>query len=569
MQTRVPSAPSGGRHDVPAAPALTLRREEFSGTADAWDRLCAGFAEFSVNQTWAWAEGRRDEGWAVRRDVWRDPEGRVVSAATVLSRRKLGVRLRYVSRGPLVLARNLEPQEAERRLTAVLAAYRRELGVGEAMVFALYQTHADIGSAALRRVGLVPLQSRSSAFGFSSVVRATGPDSLLEGASSDWRKLYRRSAQLAERIESTSDAEAYVRAREVVARIEQAKGFRTNLTPALLRSVGRLPSRLFCVREEGEIVAVLLVAAAGTRTSRLMAAVAPGLTREHPGIGRVLEVAAARWAWEVGAADYDLEGWSPFLRGVSEFKQGMRGRPFAFAGAWGFSRPALPMRLASWAMRKPWAAWGRFWRMSRGYAVQLALRGASGGAVRWETYRLYRRDFDAGWSPAPLGRHRVVLLDRFDREDFRFRLGTVHWLAESLAELEPRRRECAVLLGPDGHAVAYARVTWGRADLQELGLVEDLDPSVAYVHDVVVLPEFRGKGLAPLLLDHLCADLRRRGATAALALVHEENSASVRSFERVGFRPARKAELRRVGPWRRLAWAEAVAPAEADGTVVP
>jgi ribosomal protein S18 acetylase RimI-like enzyme len=534
-------------------------REAFAGDGPQWDRLCARFAEFSVNQTWAWAEGRRSEGWSVRRDVWLEA-GRPFAAATLLSRRRLGLRLHYVSRGPLVLEEGTSREEAERRLATCMAGYRGELGLLDVMICVLPQTFAELSPAGVRAAGLSPLYSGSSAFGFSSIVSLSGPDTLRAGASSDWRNRLRRSEALATRVQESSDPRDFLRARGLVGDLEQSKAFTTNLPEAHLRALASGPSRLFYLEDdEGRMVGALLLALAGTRASRLMAAVAPGATRSHPGIGRVLEVAASRWAFENGAVRYDLEGLNPFDRGVTDYKLGIRGRLYCAAGTHVTSRPSLLARAASWWRRSPWRVPREMWRFSKRYVLQLLLRAASRGWIRWESFHLFRVDLAKGGGDLRAPGYRVVFLDRLDPEDFHFRLGTVPQLWDICAELRPGERECGVLLAPDGFAAGYGLISWKQANLYELDVVLPLAEGDGYISAVAVLPEFRGKGTSAMLMAELCAHVRRRGGSAVHAIVHCDNTPSIRMVRRVGFEVQRTALLRRFGPWRRLRWVDAPA----------
>jgi ribosomal protein S18 acetylase RimI-like enzyme len=147
-----------------------------------------------------------------------------------------------------------------------------------------------------------------------------------------------------------------------------------------------------------------------------------------------------------------------------------------------------------------------------------------------------------------------VVLDRPDAEAFRYRLSTVRELWPRMADLAPKSLECLALLGPDGYAVGYGFLAWGTARMPEIAFDWPLPPGEAYVHDCVILPEFRGRRLYGYLLDHLCRHARRHGATRALIAVDAGNVPSVRGIERAGFQRDREAAFRRAWSWRRVRW---------------
>lgn len=532
-----------------------LRRASFEGSAREWDALCARFDDFTVNQSYAWGEGRRSDGWAVRRDLWVDESGEVCAAATVLRKRIYGLPLTYISRGPLVVQSGLPFPAVEARFAACIAGYRLGLRWGELLVCAVYPTAAEIGPEAIRRAGLLPLFPAHGELKYSSLVRLVERDALVHGASSDWRKLYRRSEGLLERVRESSSVEDLLRARALVARLERHKGFATTLSPGLLRAFGEARSRVFYLENErGEMVAALMLAIAGRRASRMMAGVAPDETRRHKGIGRVLEVAASRWAFDAGAASYDLEGMSPRNPGVTNFKIGMRGEPFMPHGTFAASRPAFLAALLSWARRRPWEEAAAAWRSSKAYFLGLAIRRLSGGRIAWRTIKLYRLELGGRAGPPVHPEVRPVFFDGFDRRNFQHQLGTVRALWSDFAGLRRGEKECCVLVGKEGFAVAYGFFYGRRLPLPEIGAELPLGESEAYISQCYVLPDYRGRGLYRQLLGQICAELGRRGVRAVLIASDAANRFSVRGIESAGFVETHRVAYRRIASWRIARW---------------
>jgi ribosomal protein S18 acetylase RimI-like enzyme len=104
----------------------------------------------------------------------------------------------------------------------------------------------------------------------------------------------------------------------------------------------------------------------------------------------------------------------------------------------------------------------------------------------------------------------------------------------------------------------YARQKWQRADLvvlarlgekpagvtwcarnevwvPELGRSLELLHTEAYIHDVFVAPQARGRAVAPSMLEFLARELRASDVYSTWALIGSENVASVRAFEKAAY----------------------------------
>jgi len=533
----------------------TLTRVAFSGNAADWDDLGSRFCDFTINQSWAWAEGRRADGWSVSRDVWTDSEGEAVALATALRIRWNGLRVLYLSRGPVVFRDGATIEDAEALFTACVADYRATLRLGELFVCHVYQSSAQVSPAALRASGLLPLFPSSSDYNLSSLIHLRERDAVVQGASSDWRKLFRRSSALLDSVKTSDNVRMFLQARDLVSELEMTKGFSTSLTPALVTAVSRARARLFYLEtESGRMMAALIVALCGRRASRFLAGVAADDSRRHPGIGRVLEVAGSRWAYDSGATHYDVEGINPCHPGVSDFKKGMRGEPFAPAGPHIASRPAFLARAASIVKRRPWRQAWDIWRTSKVYFGQLYLRRLTGGRLGWERLRLYRRSLEERIPIEDSPGYSFVLLDRFDRDEFGYRLSTVRHLWARAQELTPGSLELLVITDRYGLTAAYAFLAWGRSDVPELDDELRLEKDEVYINDCVVLREHRGRRLYTYMLDRACSLLKRRDVRSALIAAHPANVPSCRGIERSGFVVDCEAHHLKIGPWRSLRW---------------
>lgn len=93
---------------------------------------------------------------------------------------------------------------------------------------------------------------------------------------------------------------------------------------------------------------------------------------------------------------------------------------------------------------------------------------------------------------------------------------------------------CPYLARIDGEPVAYGWSAWKRAEIGELGIDIDLPAGDRYLWDFVTMPDQRGQGIYPLMLQEI---LRREMEDAERFWIgHDrENVASAKGIERAGF----------------------------------
>lgn len=85
-------------------------------------------------------------------------------------------------------------------------------------------------------------------------------------------------------------------------------------------------------------------------------------------------------------------------------------------------------------------------------------------------------------------------------------------------------------------AGAVEVIGYAYAGLEPMNWKELREPA-GFVHDVVVDPRARGRGIATLLVQRAAAWLEDRGAPRVLLWSAAQNTAARRIFERLGFRP--------------------------------
>lgn len=57
----------------------------------------------------------------------------------------------------------------------------------------------------------------------------------------------------------------------------------------------------------------------------------------------------------------------------------------------------------------------------------------------------------------------------------------------------------------------------------------------AYVGFMFTLPEWRGQGIAKMILDHLCEWTKKRGLNEVRLEVYDQNDPAIRAYEKAGF----------------------------------
>jgi GNAT superfamily N-acetyltransferase len=74
-----------------------------------------------------------------------------------------------------------------------------------------------------------------------------------------------------------------------------------------------------------------------------------------------------------------------------------------------------------------------------------------------------------------------------------------------------------------------------RVMVPEVDRFLEVGPGEAYIHDLFVAPQARGRSLAPSILEFLATELRKRDIYKSWALIGSNNIASVRAFEKAAY----------------------------------
>jgi ribosomal protein S18 acetylase RimI-like enzyme len=282
---------------------------------------------------------------------------------------------------------------------------------------------------------------------------------------------------------------------------------------------------------DNEAIAAALVIDDGERAVVLASAIDP----QHPGAAVRLLEAEAREAAARGCLSLDVVTSDDVqLPGLpSSRHKSLRVRIY------GNSRAAALARTYGAVRRKVEAARDAPGAAAAGArAAWSKIRTAAENAIGKERLHLYRGElWTRGITPPP-----GLTIDLFSEADF-----------DGLSS-----HDSDTLLVSLDLDLAYAREKWKRGDIvvlarlggkpagiawcarndvwvPELGRSLTLLSTEAYIHDVYVAPQARGRAVAPSMLEFVSRELRARDVYRSWALIGSDNAASVRAFEKAAY----------------------------------
>lgn len=137
---------------------------------------------------------------------------------------------------------------------------------------------------------------------------------------------------------------------------------------------------------------------------------------------------------------------------------------------------------------------------------------------------------------------RDLSIDTFDLEEFdnlsgddKVALVENLDLDEAYCRAKWERGDLAVLARINGRPAGIAWCARNAVEVPELDRTLRLGIHEAYIHDVFVAPQARGRSVAPAMLEHLALLLRERDVYKSWALIGPDNAASARAFEKAAY----------------------------------
>jgi len=174
-------------------------------------------------------------------------------------------------------------------------------------------------------------------------------------------------------------------------------------------------------------------------------------------------------------------------------------------------------------------------------AAWTKIRHAAASVAQYDRYHLYRGQLWTRGIEPPPGLELTDFTEAvYDKLDDPHRADLVEQLAldELTARKYWRRGDRAVLATLGIRPAGIAWFARGPVEAPELGgRTLALAKYDAYIHSVFVAPAARGRGCAPVMLEHLAKELRATDAYRSWALIAADNQASLRAFQKASFTP--------------------------------
>ncbi len=166
------------------------------------------------------------------------------------------------------------------------------------------------------------------------------------------------------------------------------------------------------------------------------------------------------------------------------------------------------------------------------------IRTAASSVAGVERLHLYRGELWGRGIAKPTG----LSLQMFSEEDYEaFDKVEQGQFLEGL-ELEEeqiretwQRGDIAVLARLNGRPAGIVWCACKRVLVPELDRNLEIGQGEAYIHDLFVAPQARGRSLAPSILEYMALELRQRDIYKSWALIGGSNIASIRAFEKAAY----------------------------------
>lgn len=88
----------------------------------------------------------------------------------------------------------------------------------------------------------------------------------------------------------------------------------------------------------------------------------------------------------------------------------------------------------------------------------------------------------------------------------------------------------------DNRIVGYAKIGLGRVYIQDFRKIIALPANFAFIYDTYIVPEYRGRDLAPFLISEVMSYLKSRGVKRIGCHIPGRNTASLGSYAKLGFK---------------------------------
>ncbi|MCG8421291.1 MAG: GNAT family N-acetyltransferase [Proteobacteria bacterium] len=171
-------------------------------------------------------------------------------------------------------------------------------------------------------------------------------------------------------------------------------------------------------------------------------------------------------------------------------------------------------------------------------AAWVKIRTAAANMARYERLHLYRGElWTRGIEPTSGLSLALFSLAEFDALGEAERAAMIESLDldEQYCRQKWQRGDIVVLARLYDSPAGISWCARKSVSVPELSRTLRLNRHEAYIHDVFVAPEARGRAVAPSMLEFLAHELRQRDVYRAWALIGNDNVASVRAFEKAAY----------------------------------
>ena len=304
--------------------------QQFEGPSTEWDGLVASLTG-CFYQTYGWGEVRRVAGWQPVR-LFACQDGQVVSAASVLVKRRLGLAVCWIPGGPLG-SRDVFTGEFQSYLRSVIPA--KILYCRVSLLRACEEDdYFFLANAGWRRPSF--LMSLGQSMSYSLV----GEESdRLDLTSSNWRRNLKRSGRYGLSVELWENPDSNVMSLiyNEMERLKSLPPQHSNIELSAIFTECIQNVVVFrCLNKDGRLIAFRAAGVSGTTAMDLLAAAGEEARR-------VYASHAILWALlghcsRLGLKYYDLSGVDPVgNKGVYDFKNGTGATLINCVGEWEWS----------------------------------------------------------------------------------------------------------------------------------------------------------------------------------------------------------------------------------------
>jgi ribosomal protein S18 acetylase RimI-like enzyme len=118
------------------------------------------------------------------------------------------------------------------------------------------------------------------------------------------------------------------------------------------------------------------------------------------------------------------------------------------------------------------------------------------------------------------------------------------------SEIGQREQHVFPTVQDKGHIIGYIKVGVNRVYVHDFDEIIELPRNTAMIYDTLILPEYRGHGIASFMITETVRLLRQRGFDNLWCHIPPWNIPSIRAYSRAGFRRVAHVKFMRFLKWQ-------------------